>query len=323
VSDDDEEQLRRGVAQAIAQFGALDGVIEASRSAQRQSFAMIQDLDLAHCQALLQPRLVGSLALADLLRDWSPDFCLVVSSLASILGGLGAAAYTAANLFLDAFAHQQNQTSGVRWISVNWDTWQLPEQPTHAAMAGSQQFALTPEQGGETFRRIVATSLSDQVVVSTGDLATRIVQWLTHEAPREPAEQQASDAATTLHPRPKLQTPYVAPESALEQAIAAIWQRALGIAQVGVQDHFFELGGDSLVAIQVTQALKRELNITIPVVSLYEALTIRAMLALLEAEQPGEQASRAADGDMREEKVLRRKKYQQQQRAESKQRRRS
>ena len=95
----------------------------------------------------------------------------------------------------------------------------------------------------------------------------------------------------TLHPRPKLQNPYVAPESALEQAIAAIWQRALGIAQIGVQDHFFELGGDLLVAIQVTQALKRELNITIPVVNLYEALTICAMLACWRPRSP---ASRRA-----------------------------
>jgi acyl transferase domain-containing protein/acyl carrier protein len=317
VRDDDEEQLRRSLAQAVARFGALHGVIYAGRNEKQPSFAVIQDLDQAHCQALLQPKLARSLALADIIQDWSPDFCLVVSSLASILGGLGAAAYTSANLFLDAFAHQQNQTSGVRWLSVNWDTWQLPEQPPHA-----QQFALTPEEGGETFRRIVATSMIDQVVVSTGDLATRIAQWITRDALRDPAEQQTS-AMATLHPRPKLQNPYVAPESVLEQAIAAIWQRSLGIAQVGVEDHFFELGGDSLVAIQVTQALKRELNITIPVVSLYEALTIRAMLALLEAEQPGAQASRAVDGDMREEKVLRRKKYQQQQRAESKQRRRS
>jgi acyl transferase domain-containing protein len=322
---DDGEQTQRGLAQAVAQCGALHGVIHAAGADTAQSFAMIQDLDMAHCQALFQPKFAAALALANLLQGWSPDFCLVVSSLASILGGLGAAAYTAANLFLDAFAHQQNQTSGTPWISANWDTWQLPVAQTQAAVAGSQaqQFALTPDEGRETFRRIIATRMIDQVVVSTGDLATRIAQWITRESLPDPADQQAMDASTTLHPRPKLQTPYVAPESALEQAIAAIWQRALGIAQVGVLDHFFELGGDSLVAIQVTQALKRELNITIPVVSLYEALTIRAMLALLGAEQPGEPPSQAAQGEMREEKGLRRKKYQQQQRAESKQRRRS
>ncbi len=45
---------------------------------------------------------------------------------------------------------------------------------------------------------------------------------------------------------------YAAPQGAVEEALARIWQDLLGIGQVGRHDHFFELGGHSLMAVQVT-----------------------------------------------------------------------
>src|SRR4051794_21752378 len=52
----------------------------------------------------------------------------------------------------------------------------------------------------------------------------------------------------TLHPRPALATDFVAPCSEVEREIAGIWQEEIGIEQVGAQDDFFKLGGDSLIA---------------------------------------------------------------------------
>ncbi|ASR47662.1 non-ribosomal peptide synthetase [Paenibacillus kribbensis] len=48
---------------------------------------------------------------------------------------------------------------------------------------------------------------------------------------------------------------YVAPETAIQQALAAAWGAILGIRQVGIQDNFFHLGGDSIKAIQVSSRL--------------------------------------------------------------------
>lgn len=58
------------------------------------------------------------------------------------------------------------------------------------------------------------------------------------------------------HSRPNLQNGYVAPRNQLEQTIADIWQKFLGIEQVGIEDDFFELGGDSLLAIQLISKLR-------------------------------------------------------------------
>ncbi len=53
------------------------------------------------------------------------------------------------------------------------------------------------------------------------------------------------------HERPELANGYVAPRSAVEEALAGIWSEVLGVEEVGVNDNFFELGGDSILSIQI------------------------------------------------------------------------
>jgi aryl carrier-like protein len=83
-----------------------------------------------------------------------------------------------------------------------------------------------------------------------------------------------------------------------------------------VDDNFFDLGGDSLIAIQAMDQLKRELGIEIPVVSLYEGVTIRFLLELVHADQSRDNVDQRSAGvcEIREERVSKRKSYQQQQR---------
>jgi len=53
------------------------------------------------------------------------------------------------------------------------------------------------------------------------------------------------------------QAAYVAPQTGVQQQLAAIWQAVLGVEQVGVDDNFFELGGDSIIAIQVVSRARQ------------------------------------------------------------------
>ncbi|MGG3640837.1 amino acid adenylation domain-containing protein [Bacillus gobiensis] len=72
-------------------------------------------------------------------------------------------------------------------------------------------------------------------------------------------------------------TVYTAPSSHLEKRIADIWKQILGMNQVGIHDHFFELGGNSLTIIQVNERLKEELEIDISVVELFRHPTISSL----------------------------------------------
>ena len=62
--------------------------------------------------------------LEQLLGDRELDFCLLMSSGSSFLGGLGFAAYSAANNFMDAFVYYYKRFHPYRWLSINWEVWQ-------------------------------------------------------------------------------------------------------------------------------------------------------------------------------------------------------
>ncbi|PSK27914.1 non-ribosomal peptide synthase/polyketide synthase, partial [Nocardia seriolae] len=74
-----------------------------------------------------------------------------------------------------------------------------------------------------------------------------------------------------------------APTTPIEEIVAQIFGEVLGIARVGVDDDFFELGGNSLIATQVATRLGTALDTRVPVRMLFEAATVEALAARVES----------------------------------------
>lgn len=68
---------------------------------------------------------------------------------------------------------------------------------------------------------------------------------------------------------------YQAPENVLEEALVQIWQDVLQHKKIGVYDDFFELGGHSLLVTQVHSRIRQQLNIDVPLRTLFELPSIR------------------------------------------------
>ncbi|MGW4898788.1 condensation domain-containing protein, partial [Kitasatospora sp. NPDC004240] len=80
---------------------------------------------------------------------------------------------------------------------------------------------------------------------------------------------------------------YTAPRTPLEERLAAIWAEVLGLAQVGVEDSFFDLGGDSIRAVRLVGALRAAgYDVSIP--DVFEQRTIAAMATVLPGVGTGE-----------------------------------
>ncbi|HSY40361.1 MAG TPA: beta-ketoacyl synthase N-terminal-like domain-containing protein, partial [Polyangia bacterium] len=77
--------------------------------------------------------------------------------------------------------------------------------------------------------------------------------------------------------RPELPTEYVEPEGETEQAIATIWRRLLRLDRVGANDSFFDLGGSSLVAVELLGEVRKVTGRTLPVVALFRHPTVRGL----------------------------------------------
>jgi acyl transferase domain-containing protein/NADPH:quinone reductase-like Zn-dependent oxidoreductase/predicted O-methyltransferase YrrM/acyl carrier protein len=94
-------------------------------------------------------------------------------------------------------------------------------------------------------------------------------------------------ATASGHARPALATAYVPPADETERAIAAVWQELLGIAQVGAQDNFFDLHGDSLLAAQVMARVHAALQVKLPLSALFDAPTVAGLAARVRAAKSG------------------------------------
>jgi tyrocidine synthetase-3 len=76
--------------------------------------------------------------------------------------------------------------------------------------------------------------------------------------------------------------PYTAPGSKAEVPIAAIWEQVLGLQMIGIDDNFFDLGGQSLKATVMTARVNRELQAGISLRDVFTHPTIREMAALVD-----------------------------------------
>jgi acyl carrier protein len=85
-----------------------------------------------------------------------------------------------------------------------------------------------------------------------------------------------------------------APTSDIERRIAGIWQTVIGIAPVGIQDSFFDLGGSSLLAIQVISLLNKEFKAQVPVTSLFEGGTVASLAKVIAEDHALAQAFEAS-----------------------------
>jgi amino acid adenylation domain-containing protein/non-ribosomal peptide synthase protein (TIGR01720 family) len=89
--------------------------------------------------------------------------------------------------------------------------------------------------------------------------------------------------------RPQLGTAYKAPDTHLEKLVSNTWKEILNLDRVGVEDNFFDLGGNSLKIITVVNRLKEALKRDIPVVTLFRYPTVRLLAEYLGREKTGSQ----------------------------------
>ena len=106
-------------------------------------------------------------------------------------------------------------------------------------------------------------------------------------------------------PQLNLEENFVAPETELEQTIAIIWQEVLHVEKVGINHNFFDLGGHSLLMVQVHSKLYQILNKDISIVEMFQYPTISALAKHLSqqlAEKPDLQPSHDLVNTRRESK---------------------
>lgn len=248
----------------------LHGVFHCAGLEQGGFLSQLSQEDWQHC---LAAKIQGSLHLQRLLATLSatmlpPDFVLLSSALSSRLPAPAQAAYAAANAFLDALA----SSAGRPWIAINWPTWKetgmaqrllahLPK-PLQPLFQHFLEQGLDNQEGCkalETALALAAASGLTQISISPLPIAA-LTQLLTQfqlsagsqlpALPSQPSQPAQSGERSMMTPGTAFS------KAAWQEHLAQIWQEVLG-QDCTVNQRFSELGGDSLMVLQVREAIHR------------------------------------------------------------------
>jgi amino acid adenylation domain-containing protein len=287
-------QLESVIKNVHRNLGPINGVFHAAGLPDGE---MIQLRSRAASQKILDPKVTGTWRLMEILRPLEVDFMVLFSSINAVTAPVGQVAYCSGNVFMDTFAQfmkgQATQYPARKLpytVSINWPRWHntgmalIPEKLHQNLTGEAVSGGLSHQDGLDAFNRAMSSG-SPQVVVCDCDL--ELLQKHVNSAGVnhfiQQAEEDSSSAKITgdeAVSQRNVSTAYAPPETQIQHRLIAIYQEFFGNRKIGINDDFFELGGDSLKAISMTHRLKKEF----PPVSLNEFLafpTVRELATII------------------------------------------
>src|SRR5271154_1433946 len=84
-------------------------------------------------------------------------------------------------------------------------------------------------------------------------------------------------AASRGQLRPELPNAYIPFQTPLQEVLLSVWTHILGMEKIGIEDDFFELGGDSVLATQIVSRLREMFRMDLPLIVLFDAPTIEKL----------------------------------------------
>jgi acyl carrier protein len=91
--------------------------------------------------------------------------------------------------------------------------------------------------------------------------------------------------------RPHLKQDYASATNLLEEKLVHLWREALGLEKVGIDDNFFDLGGNSILAVKLAERISGYFRVDLPVVKLFEFPKIRLLAKFISQEDREESPS--------------------------------
>ena len=120
---------------------------------------------------------------------------------------------------------------------------------------------IAPEVNGDVLRKHLAKRVPDYMVPSEVIVLADLPLTANGKVDRSALQSLTAEAQQSRT--------FVGPRNPLEELICNVWQEVLQVARVGVGDNFFELGGHSLLATRVILRLQGELNLEIPLTTIF------------------------------------------------------
>lgn len=261
------------------------------------SDGIIQQLDWSKMQRVLAPKMEAAWQLHQLSQTLPLDYFVLYSSAASLLGSPGQASHVAANSFLDALAHHR-RSQGLPALSINWGPWSkigsASSAQTHKQMRSKGIGSISPEQGMALFDRWVTTPTLPQMgvvpihwpdLVTSGANLDPFFEYFTEEInSAQNSNHQKNQTPVLVAMNPQWQKLGTFPLKRRQTTVVKLLQDELSaVLSLGKNKRpnpntgFFDMGLDSLMAVELRSRLNKQCGITLSSASIFEYPNINAL----------------------------------------------
>jgi len=319
----DVNQLFAVVEKAEAKWGrSLDGVIHLAGVYHEQ---LVVEQTQERLAAVLRPKMLGSWALHQLLKDKADSIFINFSSLYSCFGSAALGSYAAANSFLEYFSHYQKYKAGLQSYCFVWSMWDETGMSQGYQMNnllrgkgfyvmssaraicsmlaglhyGQAHLIIGLDASNPNIRRFTleAEGLQKLTAYFTSKTVSSVTELplsvrdcikapiscdMVHLEEMPLTAGGAIDRERLLRGNADYQFQNkIVPRSELERQLVSLWQEVLEVPVSGIDDNFFDLGGDSIKAMRLINKLQTHTSQILHATALFEAPTIAQFAAYL------------------------------------------
>lgn len=265
--------FERLVIEVESSLGSINGVIHAAGNTNPNDFELIEDISFEKAQSMFYPKVKGIENIYEVFKNSQIDFVWIGSSLSAGIGGIRFSSYSAANLYMNYFVHCKNLP--------NWKCVCLSEtlfiEDNILEEGQLHPKALKPAEVAELFEWSLWIKNIPVFWQSVRDMVLRMANVNTDKEQAKAGNNHVIKQDEKLaHPR-RLLKDHIIPMNETEKNLTLIVENLFGIDDVGVEDNFFEIGGDSLKAMMLLRAIKKKFSINLSLKDFFKCQTIREM----------------------------------------------
>ncbi|MBA2213304.1 type I polyketide synthase [Sellimonas intestinalis] len=221
-------------------FKNITAVIHLAGNIDKSNFKRITNLNDDDIQKQFSTKVYGTLYIENLVDILKPQYCILTSSLSSILGGVGFTAYAAANAFLNNYVNSSHIDKSVKWMSLAWDGWNFND-------GSNYQYSLTIDEGADVFEKILNWGSTSQYVIAKGNLGERLDQYTETF--------KLKDSINLSH---KTENVIIENDEKLKRDICQSLSNYFGFDHIDEKVSLFELGATSLDILQIVKIIEKE-----------------------------------------------------------------
>ncbi len=268
------------------QHGQLDGVINATMEVRRKKLI---ELNQPEFEDSVKNRIRGAVVLDQVTRTEKLAFFIILSSISSIFGGVSEADDVCSNIFLDVYgAWMHRKRQNVRVLN-------LPgiqrHRVTPATVSEQVLLPISAEDLAELFEAFMKKKVKfafiedfnfDQIHALLPMLPVRFAKSILTESITHTSFVAEKEVVESI--QYKLSGEGKDDRTALECKIAEVWVNVLGYKEISSHDNFFDLGGDSLMAIRLLRSIRHFVKVELTISEIFEYPTIASLADWIESQ---------------------------------------